>query len=100
MVKHIVLWKLKEELSTEEKAKVKREIKEGLEGLKEKIKELVEIKVNIDGLEGSTVDVLLDTVFENEEALRTYAAHPDHIAVGMAKIKPFMAERICYDYEF
>ena len=100
MVKHIVLWKLKEELSTEEKAKVKREIKEGLEGLKEKIKELVEIKVNIDGLEGSTVDVLLDTVFESEEALRTYAAHPDHVAVGMAKIKPYMAERICYDYEF
>ena len=89
MVKHIVLWKLKEELSKEEKDKVKKEIKE-----------IVEIKVNTEGMEGSTVDVLLDTVFENEEALRTYAAHPDHVAVGMAKIKPFMAERICYDYEF
>ena len=100
MVKHIVLWKLKGELSKEEKDKVKKEIKEGLEGLKEKIKELVEIKVNIDGLEGSTVDVLLDTVFESEEALRTYAAHPDHVAVGMAKIEPYTAERICYDYEF
>ena len=100
MVKHIVLWKLKGELSKEEKDKVKKEIKAGLEGLKEKIKELVEIKVNIDGLEGSTVDVLLDTVFESEEALRTYAAHPDHVAVGMAKIKPYMSERICYDYEF
>ena len=100
MVKHIVLWKLKGELSKEEKDKVKKEIKEGLEGLKEKIKELVEIKVNIDGLEGSTVDVLLDTVFESEEALRTYAAHPDHVAVGMPERKPYMAERICYDYEF
>ena len=100
MVKHIVLWKLKEELSKEEKDKVKKEIKEGLLGLKGKIKEIVEIKVNTEGMEGSTVDVLLDTVFENEEALKTYASHPDHIAVGMAKIKPFMAERICYDYEF
>ena len=100
MVKHIVLWKLKEELSKEEKDKVKKEIKEGLLGLKDKIKEIVEIKVNTEGMEGSTVDVLLDTVFENEEALKTYATHPDHIAVGMAKIKPFMAERICYDYEF
>ena len=96
MVKHIVLWKLKEELSKEEKDKVKKEIKEGLLGLKGKIKEIVEIKVNTEGMEGSTVDVL----FENEEALKTYAAHPDHVAVGMAKIKPFMAERICYDYEF
>jgi len=100
MVKHIVLWKLKEELSKEEKDKVKKEIKEGLLGLKDKIKEIVEIKVNTEGMEGSTVDVLLDTVFENEEALKAYAAHPDHIAIGMAKIKPFMAERICYDYEF
>ena len=100
MVKHIVLWKLKEELSKEEKDKVKKEIKEGLLGLKGKIKEIVEIKVNTEGMEGSTVDVLLDTVFENEEALKTYADHPDHVAVGMAKIKPFMAERICYDYEF
>ena len=100
MVKHIVLWKLKEELSKEEKDKVKKEIKEGLEGLKDRIKEIVEIKVNTEGMEDSTVDVLLDTVVENEEALRTYAAHADHIAVGMAKIKPFMAERICYDYEF
>ena len=100
MVKHIVLWKLKEELSKEEKDKVKKEIKEGLLGLKGKIKEIVEIKVNTEGMEGSTVDVLLDTVFENEDALKTYASHPDHVAVGMAKIKPYMAERICYDYEF
>ena len=100
MVKHIVLWKLKEELSKEEKDKVKKEIKEGLLGLKGKIKEIVEIKVNTEGMEGSTVDVLLDTVFENEDALKIYASHPDHVAVGMAKIKPFMAERICYDYEF
>ena len=37
MVKHIVLWKLKEELSKEEKDKVKKEIKEGLLGLKGKL---------------------------------------------------------------
>ena len=94
MVKHIVLWKLKDELSTEEKNKVKKELKEGLENLKSKI------KVNIEGMEGSTVDVLLETVFENEAALKVYAGHPDHVAVGTEKIKPFMAERICYDYEF
>ena len=80
MVRHIVLWKLKDELSTEEKNKVKKELKEGMEG--------------------STVDVLLETVFENEAALKVYAGHPDHVAVGIEKIKPFMAERICYDYEF
>ena len=100
MVKHIVLWKLKEELSTEEKNRVKRELKEALEGLKNRIKEIIELKVNVEGLEGSTVDVLLESTFENETALKAYAVHPDHVAAGKEKIRPFMAERICYDYEF
>ena len=100
MVKHIVLWKLKDELSTEEKNKIKKELKEGLRNLKSKIPEIVEINVNIEGMEGSTVDVLLESTFENEAALRAYAGHPDHVAVGTEKIKPFMAERICFDYEF
>ena len=34
MVKHIILWKLKDELSAAEKVKVKAGIKAGLEGLK------------------------------------------------------------------
>ena len=33
MVKHVILWKLKEELTAEEKENVKAGIKEGLEGL-------------------------------------------------------------------
>jgi hypothetical protein len=100
MVKHIVLWRLKEELNLDEKAKVKKELKEALENLKHKISEIVEIKVNIEGMKGLNVDVLLETVFENENALKVYAEHPDHVAVGTEKIKPFMSERICYDYEF
>ena len=33
MVKHVILWKLKEELTAEEKENVKAGIKAGLEGL-------------------------------------------------------------------
>ena len=33
MVKHVILWKLKDELAGEEKEQVKAGIKEGLEGL-------------------------------------------------------------------
>ena len=47
MVKHLILWKLKDELTTEEKQKIKEEIKTGLEGLQGKIPGLVEIKVQI-----------------------------------------------------
>ena len=45
MVKHMILWQLKDELSAEEKAAVKAGIKEGLEALAGKIPGLTEIKV-------------------------------------------------------
>ena len=47
MVKHVILWTLKDELSAEEKVSVKQGIKEGLEALKGKVPGIVEIKVNI-----------------------------------------------------
>lgn len=99
MVKHIILWKLKEELSAEEKETVKREIKEGLEGLKGKIPGLLDIRVRIGGLESSNADVMLDSSFENEAALKGYAVHPEHLAVANGKVRPFTAVRMCLDYE-
>ena len=36
MVKHVIVWTLKDEYSAEEKADIKKGIKEGLEGLKGK----------------------------------------------------------------
>lgn len=58
MVKHIILWTLKDEFSTDEKDKIKLGIKEGLESLTGRIPGLVDIKVNISGLESSTVDLM------------------------------------------
>ena len=57
MVKHVILWQLKDELSDAEKAAVKAGIKEGLEGLAGKIPGLVEVHVNIHGLPSSTADL-------------------------------------------
>ena len=48
MVKHVILWQLKDELSAEEKAEVKKGIKEGLEGLAGKIPGLLDIQVQIE----------------------------------------------------
>ena len=54
MVKHIILWQLKDELSAAEKAEIKANIKTGLEGLAGQIPGLVEVHVNINGLPSST----------------------------------------------
>lgn len=100
MVKHIILWTLKPELSDSEKATVKKGIKEGLEALKGKIPGLVDIKVNIDGrLESSTADLMLDSTFESAEALKGYSKHPEHVAVADGKVRPYTASRACLDFE-
>ena len=99
MVKHIILWTLKE-MSDSEKESVKAEIKRGLEGLKGKIPGLVDIKVNTSGrLASSTADLMLDSTFESEEALKGYSKHPKHVLVTDSKVRPFTESRACLDFE-
>ena len=99
MVKHVILWTLKDEFDAEEKERIKAGIKEGLEGLKGKIPGLLEVQVNTNGLPSSTADLMLDTTFESAEALKGYAVHPEHVAVADSKVRPFTATRACLDYE-
>ena len=63
MVKHIILWNLKDEYSEEQKEQIRKGIKEGLEGLAGQIPGMIDISVRIDYLPSSTVDVMLDTTF-------------------------------------
>ena len=99
MVKHVILWNLKDEYSAEEKARIKADIKESLEALVGKIPGLLEMKINIEGLPSSTADLMLDSTFESAEALKGYAVHPEHVAVADGKVRPFTATRACLDYE-
>lgn len=98
MVKHIILWQLKDDLSETEKIKVRTGIKEGLESLNGKIPGLLDISVKIDGLSSSNADVMLDSSFADEEALTAYASHPEHVAVADSKVRPFTKTRVCMDY--
>lgn len=100
MVKHIILWTLKPELSADEKNEIKAGIKAGLEGLVGKVPGLIDVKVNIDGrLDSSNADVMLDSTLESPEALTAYATHPDHVAVANTKVRPYTAQRSCLDFE-
>lgn len=99
MIKHIILWKIKEEKTDEEKVRIRAGVKEGLESLKGKVPGLVEIHVITDGLASSNADVMLDSTFETEEALKGYAVHPEHVKVADNNVRPFMEVRMCMDYE-
>jgi hypothetical protein len=99
MVKHVILWQLKDELSATEKEAAKAAIKSGLEGLAGKVPGLLEIKVNTNPLPTSNADVMLDTLMESEEALKGYAVHPAHVAVATGTVRPVVKLRVCMDYE-
>lgn len=96
MVKHIILWNLKEEFKTDE---VKEGIKKGLEGLMGVVPGLLEIKVIIDPLETSNSDVMLYSVFEDFESLKGYAVHPQHVYVADTFVRPYTKSRCCMDFE-
>ena len=101
MVKHIILWTLKSELSEEEKTAVKAGIKEGLESLVGKVPGLIEVMVQTEGrLASSTADVMLDCTLESPEALKAYSQHPARLEVANTKVRPYTALRSCLDYEF
>ena len=100
MVKHIILWKLKEEYTEEQKAEIRQGIKAGLEGLAGVIPGLVSITVNADGrLASSNADVMLDSTFTDEAALKGYAVHPAHQEAANTKVRPFTETRLCLDFE-
>ena len=100
MVKHIILWTLKDEYTEAQKKEIRAGIKEGLEGLKRgQIPGMIDISVRTDYLPTSTVDVMLDTTFEDADALAAYAKNPKHVAVADTRVRPFTANRACMDFE-
>lgn len=99
MVRHVIVWTLKDEFNDSEKEKIKAGIKEGLEGLMGKVPGIVEIRVNCDKLASSSGDVMLDSLFEDADALKAYSVNPLHVAVADGKVRPFVKIRSSFDYE-
>lgn len=99
MVRHVILWTLKDQFSGAQMEDIKADIKKGLEGLQGQIDGLKEIHVYTQGLSSSNADLMLDSYFDSEEALKGYAVHPAHVAVANEKVRPFTKTRTCLDFE-
>ena len=100
MIKHIILWKLRSDMSASEKQEAAKAIKFGLESLQGQVPGLVDIHVRIDGiLDSCKADIMLDSTLLSEEALKGYAVHPAHVAVANGVVRPNTELRTCLDYE-
>lgn len=98
MVKHIVLFKLKDEVSPAEKQVVMTKFKEAIEALPSKISVIRKIEVGLNMNPGETWNIALYSEFDTLEDVKFYATHPDHVAAGkiLAETKE---NRSCVDYE-
>ncbi len=99
MVRHVILWTLKEELTEEQKQGVKASAKEQLEGLYGKIPSLKSIQIHICPFGSSNCDMMLESVFENARGLAEYSAHPAHVEVADTYVRPYTKSRVCMDFE-
>lgn len=99
MIKHIVMWQLKDHAEGADKATNAAKMKSLLDGCAKLVPGMgaFEVALAQDGLE-ATYDVVLYSEFESVAVLDAYQNHPQHVA-----LKPFIgavrAARQCMDYE-
>jgi heme-degrading monooxygenase HmoA len=99
MIKHIVMWKLKDQAEGADKAANAREMKRRLDECANVVPGILKFEVVLaqPGLE-ATYDVVLYSEFESQEALAAYVEHPTHKAV-VPFIGAIREGRQCMDYE-
>ena len=99
MIKHIVMWKLKEEAEGADRLANAREMKRRLDECAHIVPGILAFEVTLaqPGLE-ATYDVVLYSEFEDRQALEAYANHPTHKAL-VPFIGAVREARQCMDYE-
>ncbi|MYN45736.1 Dabb family protein [Pseudoduganella sp. FT93W] len=99
MIKHIVMWKLKEHAEGADRATNAARMKAMLDACAGIVPGILKLEAVVaqPGLE-ATYDVLLYSEFADQAALDAYQHHPQHVA-----LKPFFGAvreaRQCMDYE-
>lgn len=99
MVKHVAIWKIRDELTPQQREVLSLKLKNGLEALLGQIDGLEHIKVYINMLDGSSGDIILESVHRDEEALIAYRNHPKHIEAAEAFVRPVAKDRVSADFE-
>lgn len=98
MVKHIVMWKFKEEAEGLTKEENLLKVKTMLEALPEKIDFIRHIEVNINvNFNGSNFDAVLISEFDSIEDVNRYRVHPDHKKIS-SYVSLVREDRASVDY--
>ena len=95
MIKHIVMWKFKDEIAEADKLEMKRQ----LESLKGVVPSLADIEIGLNVADcPPAMDMVLSSEFQTQEGLNAYVAHPEHQKV-VEFVKTLICDRAVVDYE-
>ncbi|MGM9646896.1 MAG: Dabb family protein [Eubacteriales bacterium] len=100
MIRHVVMFKFKEEAEGRTKAENLAITKQMLEALPAKINRIraSAVHLNSPDADQTNYDLCLICDFDTWEDLAAYIVHPDHKAVGVF-MRPVRLDRACVDYE-
>ena len=94
MVKHIVMFKLTEKTSQNMQLAT-----DSLRSLENKIETLKFIEIGTNFLESDrSYDIVLTAHFENQEGLKTYSSHENHLPLGKI-MRSLCSSSVVVDYE-
>ncbi|MFC2118201.1 Dabb family protein [Bacteroidota bacterium] len=100
MIRHIVMFKLKEFESVEEKLANAQKVKMNFLDLKSRIKEIKSFEVGLNIINSkSSYDIVINSVFENIDELIKYQEHPAHISAVNFN-SDYSEKKVVVDYEF
>ena len=101
MIKHIVMWTIKEGQTSRIKFERMAELKARLLGLKDQINEIVSLEVFFKSpvAPDDNYDVILQSEFNSWAELDAYQKHPAHVEVA-EYVKNIKQNRVAIDYEF
>lgn len=100
MIRHIVMWRFKEEAEEKTKQQNMEYVRSRLMSLKDMIPEIKSLEIGINIANGGAAyDMALVSEFEDEAALEAYRTHPNHVEVSeyVSKVR---TDRAVVDYEF
>ena len=97
MVIHMIIWSFKD--GDFDKKQRAEQIKAALEGLEGKIEGLVKMKIITNKIDSSSGDIMMDSTFVSNDALKFYQEHPLHKEIANGLVRPSVDLRLSYDYE-
>ena len=83
MIRHVIMWRFRDELDGMDKDQIMMAIEESFANLKDTVPEIISMSVERDILRSErSFDMIYITEFESLEALERYRIHPEHVKVA------------------